>query len=193
MTADAVGTDLPLAPGTWSVDPNHSSVNFKVRHIGLTNVRGRFNTFTAAVHVGANLEDSSVEAAIDLSSVDTNQADRDNHLRSTDFFSADASAQMTFHSTAIRQKEGGDYLVDGELTINGVTRPVSLDVEFDGVQEFPADGQVHAGFSATAEITRDDFQIDFNMPLGVDKFAIGKKVSIEIDIQFIAPAGTAAA
>jgi polyisoprenoid-binding protein YceI len=188
MTTNATETTLPLAPGTWTLDPNHSGVNFKVRHIGLTNVRGRFNTFTASLVVGEDPADLKVEAAIDMSSVDTNQPDRDAHLRGTDFFSTDEHPQMLFSSTGVRTS-GDNLEVDGDLTINGITRPVVLEVEFDGVQEFPADGSTHAGFSATTEITRDDFGVDFNMPLGVDRFALGKKIAIELDIQFVAPRG----
>jgi polyisoprenoid-binding protein YceI len=186
MTANLVDTRLPLAPGTWTVDPNHSSVNFKVRHIGLTNVRGRFNKFTASLNVGASVEESSVQALIEMSSVDTNQPDRDAHLRSTDFFSIEQHPQMLFSSRSIAPS-GDGYLVDGDLTINGTTKPVRLAVEFDGVQVFPGDGSTHAGFSASTEINRDDFGVDFNMPLGVDRFALGKKIAIEIDIQFVAP------
>jgi polyisoprenoid-binding protein YceI len=186
MTANAVDITLPLAPGTWTIDPNHSGVNFKVRHIGLTNVRGRFNSFTATLQVGSTPGDVSAEAAIDMASVDTNQPDRDNHLRSTDFFSSDENPQMFFRSSALRP-DGDAYKLDGELTINGITRPVELDVEFEGVQDIPTDGSTHAGFSATTEITRDDFGVDFNMPLGVDRFALGKKIAIELDLQFVAP------
>jgi polyisoprenoid-binding protein YceI len=187
MTANApTEATLPLAPGTWTLDPNHSGVNFKVRHIGLTNVRGRFNSFTAELHVGPTPDDVHAEATIEMSSVDTNQPDRDNHLRSTDFFSIDQNPQMSFTSSALRP-DGDAFKVDGELTINGITKPVVLDVEFEGVQDFPADGSTHAGFSATTEITRDDFGVDFNMPLGVDRFALGKKIAIELDLQFVAP------
>jgi polyisoprenoid-binding protein YceI len=186
MTADLVDTRLPLSSGTWNVDPNHSSVNFKVRHIGLTNVRGRFNKFTASFNVGTSVEGSSVQAVIEMSSVDTNQPDRDAHLRSTDFFSIEQHPQMLFSSRSIAP-DGDGYVVDGDLTINGIAKPVSLGVEFDGVQVFPGDGSTHAGFSASTEINRDDFGVDFNMPLGVDRFALGKKIAIEIDIQFVAP------
>jgi polyisoprenoid-binding protein YceI len=186
MSTETTVTTLPLAPGTWTLDPNHSGVNFKVRHIGLSNVRGRFNKFTTTLHVGSSLEDSSVEAAIDMSSVDTNQPDRDAHLRGTDFFSTDLHPEMLFRSTSVRAN-GEGYLVDGELTINGITKPVTLDVEFFGVQAFPGDGSTHAGFLATADIARDEFGVDFNMPLGVDRFALGKKTSVEIDVQFVAP------
>jgi polyisoprenoid-binding protein YceI len=180
-------TTVPLAVGTWGFDPNHSSVHFKVRHLGLTNVRGRFNGLDATLVVGDTLDTSSVGATIDIASVDTNQPDRDAHLRSTDFFSADAHPTMTFASTTIRDTDDGTYELDGDLTINDVTKPVTLAVEFTGSAVHPGDGKEHAGFVATTQILRDDFGIDFNMPLGVEKFALGKKIDIEIDAQFTAP------
>jgi polyisoprenoid-binding protein YceI len=184
------GTTVPLSPGTWTLDANHSGVHFKVRHIGLTNVRGRFNRFDAQLTVGDSLEQTAVEATVDMSSVDTNQPDRDAHLRSTDFFSADDHPLMTFRSTAVRATgpDGDDYEMDGELGINGVVKPVTLAVEFTGSEVFPGDGQLHAGFIATTQVLRDDYAVDFNMPLGMDKFALGKKISVEIELQFVAPA-----
>jgi len=181
------GTALPLGPGTWPLDPVHSGVHFTVRHMGLSNVRGRFNRFDATLHVGATLGDTRVEGTVEMSSVDTNQVDRDAHLLSTDFFSALQHPLMTFRSTAIRAAAGGDYVMDGELTLNGVTRPVTLDVEFAGVGTVPTDGSTHAGFSATTTLNRDDFGVDFNVPLGMDRFALGKKIGVELDLQFVAP------
>ncbi|MGB0114091.1 MAG: YceI family protein [Ilumatobacteraceae bacterium] len=186
MTTTAT-TTLPLTAGNWTLDANHSAVTFKVRHLGLTNVRGRFNSFTAGLTIGESLADTAFDATIDITSIDTNQADRDAHLLGTDFFSADANPTITFVSTAITG-DGSDYTADGDLTINGVTKPVTLDVEFNGSEVFPGDQQLHAGFVASAIVKRDDFGIDFNMPLGVDKMALGQKISIEIDAQFVAPA-----
>jgi polyisoprenoid-binding protein YceI len=180
-------TTHPLAIGTWQLDPAHSGVYFKVRHLGLTNVRGEFTKFDASLNVGEDLAGTSFGATIDITSVDTNQADRDAHLKSTDFFSADEHPTMTFESTAIRDVGDGEFEADGNLTINGVTKPVTLAIEFGGTEVLAADGKERAGFVATAQITRDDFGIDFNMPLGMDKFAIGKKVDIEIDAEFIQP------
>jgi polyisoprenoid-binding protein YceI len=177
----------PLAAGTWTFDPNHSGVYFKVRHLGLTNVRGRFNGVDASLVVGDDLSTTHFEATIQINTIDTNQADRDAHLLSTDFFAADAHPTMTFASTAIRELEAGEYEADGDLTINGITKPVTLAVEFSGAIVHPGDGKLHAGFIASAQILRDDFGIDFNMPLGVDKFALGKKIDIDIDVQFTAP------
>ena len=178
---------LPLAAGTWAFDPSHSGVHFKVRHLGLTNVHGRFNGVDAWLKVGSDLASTSFGATINISSVDTNNADRDGHLLSTDFFSADAHPTLTFTSTAIREAGTDEFEADGELTINGVTKPVTLAVEFTGAADHPGDGKLHSGFIASTTILRDDFGIDFNMPLGVDKFALGKKIAVEIDAQFTAP------
>lgn len=180
-------TELPLAAGTWVLDPVHSGVHFKVRHLGLSNVHGRFNRFDATLTVGATLADTRVDATIEMSSVDTNLPDRDAHLRGTDFFSADEHPVTTFRSTGIRVTGESEYALDGELTMNGVTRPVRLDVEFHGVETQPADGSTHAGFSATTTVNRNDFGIDFNAPLGVDKLALGKKIGVEFELQFVAP------
>jgi polyisoprenoid-binding protein YceI len=179
---------VPLSTGTWQYDPNHSGVHFKVRHLGLTNVRGRFNGVEAWLEVGEDLAGTRFGATIDMSTVDTAQADRDAHLRGTDFFGTDANPTMTFTSTAVRERSDGDYEADGDLTLNGVTKGVTLAVEFTGVQVHPGDGKEHAGFVATTQILRDDYGIDFNMPLGVDKFALGKKIDVEIDAQFTPPA-----
>lgn len=186
--ATTTATDLPLAAGTWPVDALHSGVHFKVRHIGLSNVHGRFNRFDATLTVGETLADTRVGATVEMSSVDTNQPDRDAHLVGTDFFSADLHPQMTFRSSGIQAVGEGEYQLDGDLTLNGVTRPVTLDVEFNGVETHPGDGATRAGFSVTTTMNRDDFGVGFNMPLGLDKFALGKKITVELELQFVAPA-----
>ena len=175
MTTETAPPPLPLAPGAWTLDPNHSGVHFRVRHLGLSNVRGRFSRFDASLRVGPTFDDVEVTATVDMNSVDTNQPDRDAHLRSTDFFSTDQHPEMTFRSTVVRRSADDEYELEGDLTINGV-------------EVFPADGRTHAGFSATGEITRGDFGIDFNMPLGMEKMALGQKVRIELELQFVAPA-----
>ncbi|MGH9233501.1 MAG: YceI family protein [Acidimicrobiales bacterium] len=186
-SATTTAANLPLAAGTWAVDPDHSGVHFKVRHIGLSNVRGRFNRYDATLTVGKTLADTRVEATIELSSVDTNQPDRDAHLLGTDFFSAEQHPAMTFRSGGVRVAGEGEYQLDGELSLNGITRPVTLDVEFHGVETYPLDGSTRAGFSATTTVNRDDFGVDFNMPLGMDRFALGKKIAVELELQFVAP------
>ena len=178
---------LPLASGTWAADPSHTTVGFTVRHLGLAKVRGRFDGVTAAVIVGDDLATTSVSAEIDLGSVATGNPDRDGHLQSTDFFNAEAHPQMTFVSTGISGSDE-EYTLTGDLTINGVTQPVELDVEFFGTSVFPMDQSTRAGFTATGTLSRKQFGIDFNVPLGGDKVMISDKVNLELDVQLVAPA-----
>lgn len=178
---------LPLSPGTYALDASHAGIHFQVRHLGLSNVRGLFKEFTASLVVGDSLDDVVVEAEVDLSSIDTAQPDRDAHLLSSDFFNAESSPTMTFRSTAITPAGEGEYEMTGDLTIKGVTRPVSFDVEFNGTETFPADQSTHVGFTATGTVRRNDFGVEFNMPLGMDKLALGEKVKVELDVQFVAP------
>lgn len=184
-TTPATST-LPLTPGSWAVDHNHSGVFFVVRHLGLSNVRGRFDAFDATLEVGADLAAVAVHANVDLSSVDTNNPDRDAHLRSTDFFETERHGAMTFVSTAITGA-GDAFELAGELTIAGVTKSVTFDVEFNGTELSPVDQRVHAGFSATASIRRSDFGIDFGIIPGAEKLMLGDKIKVELDLQFVAP------
>jgi len=187
MTSTSTTTaTLPLTPGAWALDKNHSGVFFVVRHLGLSNVRGRFDGFDATLKVGSDLEDVSVTADVDLTTVDTNNADRDAHLRSTDFFGTDAHPVMTFRSTSITGA-GENYELAGDLTIAGITKSVTLDVEFNGTETFPGDQSTHAGFSATGQIKRSDFGIDFGIIPGAEKIMLGDKIKIELDLQFVAP------
>lgn len=185
---DTNATTLPLAPGAWPADPVHSSVEFTVRHLGISKVRGRFNSFDATLVVGRSLDDTSLEATVDMASVDTNDADRDAHLRSTDFFAVENHPQMTFESTAIRQTGEDEYRLEGDLTVNGVTAPMSLDVEFSGAETYPMDGKLHTGFSARGRLSRKQYGVEFDVPLGADKMAIGDRVDIELEIQLVEPA-----
>ncbi len=182
-----ITTATALPAGTYTLDANHSSVHFQVKHLGLSNVRGVFKSFAAVLHVGETLADTVVEATVDLASIDTGQPDRDAHLLGTDFFDADRNPTMTFRSTGITQVDRDLYDMTGDLTINGVTCPITFRTEFNGTEVFPVDQSLHAGFLARGEVRRNEFGIDFNMPLGVDKLAVGEKVKVDLDIQFIAP------
>lgn len=180
-------TSLPLTGGTWSADASHSTVGFTVRHLGLAKVRGRFDGVVASLTVGDDLESSVVSAVVDMSTVSTGNADRDGHLQSSDFFNSEANPTMRFASTSI-SGSNDDYTMVGDLTVNGITLPVEFDVEFFGTSVFPMDQSMRAGFSATGSISRKDFGIEFNVPLGGDKVMISDKVNIELDIQLVAPA-----
>ncbi len=176
-------TTTTLAAGSWAIEPGHSEIGFTVRHLGLSKVRGRFNSFSGTVDVADQLSDSTIEVLIDLSSVDTNNDQRDGHLRSTDFFDIDSHPQMTFASTGI-EAAGSNGTIRGTLTINGVSHAVDLDTEFHGVAN-DAYGTTRAGFSATGTISRKDFGVDFNVPLDAGGVLIADKVKIELEIQIV--------
>jgi polyisoprenoid-binding protein YceI len=179
-------TNLPLAAGTWTADSSHTTVGFIVRHLGLSKVRGRFDGVTAQLVVGDDLASSTVHAEIEMGTVRTGNADRDAHLASSDFFNAEINPTMTYRSTSITGN-GDAYTMIGDLTINGVTQQVELDVEFFGTSVFPMDQSTRAGFSATGSISRKDFGITFNAPVGADKVMISDKVALELDVQLVAP------
>ncbi len=182
-----MSNNLPLTSGRWTIDPVHTDVGFTVRHLGLAKVRGRFGDVSGSVEISDDVHATRVEADIALDSVATGNADRDGHLLSSDFFNAEANPTMKFRSTSVTGQEE-DYTLAGELTINGVTRPVELDVEFFGTTELPTDQTTRAGFTATGELSRKDFGIEFNMPLGGDKVMISDKVILELDVQLVSPA-----
>jgi polyisoprenoid-binding protein YceI len=185
---DGTRTDLQGIPGyvagRWALDRAHSSVSFSVRHLMVSKVRGQFTDFDAEIVTGADPLASSVSATVDLSSIDTGNADRDAHIRSADFFDVDSHPTLSFRSTGIRA-DGDDFLLDGELTLHGVTRPVTLGLEVNGFQHASPFGDVRAGFSATGEINRKDYGIDINMPLEGGGVVVGDKVQLTLEIEAI--------
>lgn len=177
---------LPLASGTWNLDKAHTSVGFVVRHLGLSKVRGRFDGFDGHVVVGEDLASTSVSVEIQMGTASTGNADRDAHLASSDFFNIEMNPMMIFRSTSI-EGQGEEYTMTGELTINGITKPIELDVEFFGTSTNPMSQATHAGFSATGSLLRKDFGITFNAPIGGDKVLISDKVNLDLDVQLVSP------
>lgn len=169
--------------GTWKADPAHSEVGFSVRHLMLSKVRGRFRTYDVTIVTAADPLESSVEARIDLASVDTGNELRDDHLRSADYFEAERFPAMTYRSSGVRRTAAG-WVVDGELTVHGVTRLVPLEVEVGGFGPDPFGGY-RAGFSANAQISRREFGIDLDVPLDGGGVAVGDKVTINLEIQAV--------
>lgn len=180
MSIAAVAPELTA--GTWNIDPTHSEVTFSIRHL-MTKVRGSFTEFSGSVQVAEELADTTATAEIKMASIDTRNADRDGHVRSSDVLDVENHPTMTFATKGVRS-EGGDHYVDGDLTIRGVTRPVTLEVEFHGVGEDPWGG-TRAGFSATTQINRRDWGVEFNVPLSGDKALLGDKVDIQLEIQAV--------
>src|SRR4051812_42270022 len=146
------GVALPEA-GTYTIDPSHSQVGFVVRHLVVAKVRGGFDSYTGQITIGDDPADSSVEVSIDIASINTRDEQRDAHLRGADFFDAENYPTMTYKSTGLKHEKGNRWVLDGELTIKGVTRSVPLEVEFEGVASDPW-GNTRAAFSASTQIER---------------------------------------
>ncbi|HEX4728724.1 MAG TPA: YceI family protein [Jatrophihabitans sp.] len=173
--------------GTWNIDPTHSDVSFSVRHMMVSKVKGRFGTFSGSIVTAENPLDSSVTAEIDATSIDTNQGQRDDHIRSADFFEVEKHPTITFSSTGV-QAAGEDFVVTGDLTIKGHTRSVPLKLELNGFGPDPFGG-TRAGFTATTEISRKDFGVDINMPMDGGGVVVGDKISITLEIEAVLAQG----
>jgi polyisoprenoid-binding protein YceI len=176
------GVQLPEA-GRWEVDRSHSSVEFVVRHLMVSKVRGRFGEFSGVLHIADVPEESSVDVVIDAAGIDTRDSGRDEHLRSQDFLDIATYPTLAFRSTGVRQA-GGRWAVDGELTVKGITRPVTLDVEFEGAVANPWGNQV-ASFTASTEIDREDFGLTWNQALETGGVLVGRKVRIDLSVEAI--------
>ena len=169
--------------GTWKVDPTHSEIGFTVRHLAISKVRGTFETFDVTIVTAENPADTTIEASIDIASVNTKQADRDNHLRTGDFFLAEEFPTMNFRSTGI-DTDGDDFSITGDLTLRGVTKSVVLKGEFGGIATDPY-GQTKAGATATTKINRTDFGVNWNTALETGGFVLGDEVTINLELQVI--------
>jgi polyisoprenoid-binding protein YceI len=179
MTRKFEGLDLPDA-GTYVLDAAHKRVGFVARHLMVAKVRGQFAEATATVTIGEDPLQSSVSASINTHSIETGQADRDNHLRSGDFFESEKYPTMDFRSTGIKSHSGAEFVLDGELTIKDITKPVELKVEFDGAA-VNGYGKSLFAFTATTEIDREDWGLTWNAALEGGGVMVGKKVKIEIE------------
>ncbi|HTN55704.1 MAG TPA: YceI family protein [Microbacterium sp.] len=168
-------------PGTWVLDPSHSEVTFSVRHMMISKVRGTFGMKEATLVAPENPLEAQVEAKVDVTSIDTKDENRDAHLRSADFFDTDAFPTMEFASTGARI-ENGDFFVDGDLTIRGITKPVSFEFEFGGFGKDPY-GNYKAGASAKTVINREDFGLTWNAALETGGVLVGKEITIGLDLQ----------
>lgn len=163
----------------WNLDPTHSEITFKVRHMMISNVKGNFNNFTATVETEDDtFKNATVKATLQTDSVDTNNADRDTHLKSAEFFDAEAHPEITFESDSLNSG------ITGNLTINGVTKPVQLDVDFGGINVDPW-GQTKAGFSFEGKISRKDFGLNWNAALETGGVMVSDEVKIAGELQFV--------
>jgi polyisoprenoid-binding protein YceI len=186
----AISTDKNVAAsipgyvaGSWQIDPVHSEVGFSVRHMMVSKVRGKFTKFTGEIATTDDLLSSAVTAEIDLASIDTGNDQRDNHIRSADFFDVENHPLMTYRSTGLRA-DGDEFVLDGQLTLKGVTRSVPLTLEVNGFGP-DAYGGYRAGFTATAVINRPDFGVSWNAALEAGGVVISDKVTIHLEIEAV--------
>lgn len=170
-----------LTPGTWQIDPTHTEVSFTVRHMAISKVRGYFQTFEGTIEIGENIEETKISGKIDVGSVNTNQAQRDEHLRTSDFFLISEHPEITFVSKSI-SVEGDEGKVVGDFTMRGVTKEITLDVEFGGVT-VDGYGNTKFGFEAKTKINRKDFGVNWNAPTEAGGLTLGDDVRIVIDGQ----------
>lgn len=178
-------SDTTALTGTYTIDPSHSRLGFVVRHAMVTKVRGKFGDFSGTVTVdGADPAASSVSITAQLASVDTGDEGRDGHLRSGDFFDVEANPEMTFTSTAIAPDGDDEFTVTGDLTIGGVTKPVTIELEYTGAAKDPF-GNDRIGFEGKAEINRKDWGLEWNAALETGGILVGEKVKLELDISAI--------
>lgn len=174
------GAEAP-APGDWEIDSAHTQLQFVARHMMVTKVRGRFDRFSGSIHIGEGLEDSWAEVNIEMDSLTTGVADRDNHLRSGDFFDIEKYPEMRFRTTQIEHAGGNKLRVTGDLTIKDTTRPVTMDVEYEGAT---ADlrGGTRIFFTARTEIDREDWGVTWNVALEAGGWLVSRKITLELEV-----------
>ena len=180
----ALRTTPLIAGGTWTVDPAHSSLEFSVKHMGIANVRGKFTEFDGTLQVGENLASSTAQGTVKVASIDTNEEQRDSHLRSPDFFDVERFPEITFESTRVEPIDDESSQVYGNLTMHGVTREVKLDVVTQGTDTDPW-GNERAGLEAVCTLKRSDFDMKFNQALGSGNMLVSDKVKLALDISAI--------
>ena len=184
MTTPSTATAIPgYVAGTWNIDPVHSEVGFSARHMMVSKVRGRFTTFSGQIVTGADPLSSTVSAEIDLASITTGNDQRDDHIRSADFFEVETYPTMTYRSTGVRA-DGDGYVLDGELTLKNVTKSVPLTLELNGFGPDPYGG-TRAGFTATGEINRKDFNVNFNAPMQNGGVVVSDKIGLHLEIEAV--------
>jgi polyisoprenoid-binding protein YceI len=184
MTATTTATSIPgYVAGTWTIDPVHSEVGFSARHMMVSKVRGKFTAFSGQVVTGADPLGSAVTAEIDLASIDTGNEQRDGHIRSADFFEVETYPTMTYRSSGVRL-EDGEYVLDGDLTLKGVTKNVPLTLELNGFGPDPYGG-TRAGFTATGEINRRDFGVNFHAALETGGAVVADKIALHLEIEAV--------
>ena len=178
--------------GRWAIDPSHTSLDFAVRHMAISTVRGRFKKVSGTVETAADGTVKAIEAQIDAASIDTGEPKRDAHLRSGDFFDAERFPTLTFRSTRITPRGNGRYLISGTLTIRDETRPVTFDVETSSSMKDPW-GNLRAGATATGTLNRKDWGLNWNQVLELGALLVGEEVRFTLDVEAVTKVAVAVA
>jgi len=167
----------------WTIDPTHSEVGFKVKHMMFTNVKGLFNDYSADIDFNDDLKEANLQFEAKINSIFTNNTDRDNHLKSADFFDAEQHPTLNFKSTKI-EGNGSEYEITGDLTIKGITKPVTLNAEFSGLMTDPW-GNTKVGLNLDGKINRKDFGLTYNAALETGGVLVGEDVKLNAEIQLV--------
>jgi polyisoprenoid-binding protein YceI len=183
MTSTATAATL-IPAGTWTVDPAHSTIGFSVKHLGIATVRGRFEEFEGTLEIGEDLSKARAFGTAQVSSVNTDEPARDEHLRSADFFGAESNPELRFESTAIRPLDEDTFEIEGDLTMNGVTNPVKLTADYQGTETDPW-GNERVGIEAIGQLKRGEWNMTFNQALGSGNLLVGEKVTLSLDISAV--------
>ena len=182
--ATSEATTTPIPTGTWNVDPIHSQVGFSVKHMGIANVRGTFGEFEGTLEVGEDLASTKAHGSVKAASVDTSFPQRDEHLRSPDFFDATQYPEIKFESTKIEQIDDETFRVTGTLDLHGITKEITLEAIVDGTETDPQ-GNERLGLEVVGQISRGDFEMKFNQALGSGNVAVSDKVKLQLDISAV--------
>ena len=182
MISTSQSTLVPA--GTWSVDPIHSTVGFSVKHLGIATVRGKFEDFEGTLEIGAGDETARAYGSVQGISINTGDAGRDEHLRSADFFGVEENPELRFESTEVKQVDDKTFEITGDLTMNGVTKPISLTAEVQGEETDPW-GNERVALEVTGQLNRNDWNMTFNQALGSGNLLVGEKVKLNLDISAV--------
>jgi polyisoprenoid-binding protein YceI len=177
-------TITAIPTGTWNVDPVHSTVEFRVKHLGIATVKGVFREYEGTIEVGEDSATTRAYGKIKAASIDTGEPKRDEHLRSPDFFDAESYPEITFESTSIEVIAEDEFHVTGDLTMHGITKPITLHAEVTGTEEDPW-GNTRVGLEAQGELSRSDWEMKFNQALGSGNMVVSDKVRISIDVSAV--------
>jgi polyisoprenoid-binding protein YceI len=188
MSVTPEATETVIPNGTWRVDTAHSKVGFAVKHMGVATVRGEFGDFEGSLEIGDDLASSKATGTVKTASVDTNQEDRDTHLRSADFFESEAHPEISFTSTSIEKVDDETFKVTGDLTMHGETHPLELEAEIGGVETGPQ-GETRTGLEVTGRLSRKEWGMKFNAALGSGNVVVSDQVKLTLDIAAVLDQG----